>query len=59
VKTTIPFYKQIMEDPDFRGGQFDTTYIETHLDKLNIVTDVNRMDKVAAIAAVIAAHSKR
>jgi len=59
VKTTIPFYKQIMEDPDFRSGQFDTTYIDTHLDKLNIATDVNRMDKVAAIAAVIAAHSKR
>ncbi|MBI3804370.1 MAG: acetyl-CoA carboxylase biotin carboxylase subunit [Nitrospirae bacterium] len=59
VKTTIPFYKRIMEDPDFRTGRFDTTYIESHIEKLNIETEYNRMDKVAAIAAVIAAHSKR
>ncbi len=59
VKTTIPFYKQIMEDRDFQEGRFDTHYIDTHLDRLNVVTDVNRMDKVIAVSAVIAAHSKR
>lgn len=59
VKTTIPFYKKIMEDPDFQAGRFDTTYIDSHLDRLNIGADLNRLDKVAAVAAVIAAHSKR
>ena len=59
VKTTIPFYKRIMEDPDFRTGQFDTTYIDSHLDKLNVAADYYRMDKMLAIAAAIAAHSKR
>ncbi|HLG21253.1 MAG TPA: acetyl-CoA carboxylase biotin carboxylase subunit [Candidatus Manganitrophaceae bacterium] len=59
VKTTIPFYRRIMDDPDFQSGRFDTTYIETHLDKLNIAAEVNRMDKVVALAAVIAAHSRR
>ncbi|GIW54704.1 MAG: acetyl-CoA carboxylase subunit alpha [Nitrospiraceae bacterium] len=30
VKTTIPFMKAIMEEPDFRAGRFDTSYLETH-----------------------------
>ncbi len=59
VKTTIPFLKQIMEDPDFQSGQFDTTYIESHLDKLNLSTKDDLIDKVIAIAAVIAAHSRK
>lgn len=59
VKTTIPFLKQVMEDLDFQSGNFDTSYIETHLDQLNVATPVNDMDKVIAIAAVIAAHSRR
>lgn len=59
IKTTIPFLKQIMEDPDFQSGAFDTTYIDTHLDKLNISKGSNPMDRVVAIAAVIAAHSRK
>ncbi len=59
VKTTIPFLKQVMEDVDFQSGAFDTSYIETHLEKLNVATPANHMDKVVAIAAVIAAHSRR
>ena len=59
VKTTIPFFKQIMKDSDFLRGAFDTTYIETHLDRLNISTVNNEMDKVVAIAAVIAAYARR
>ncbi len=59
VKTTIPFLKQVMEDLDFQSGLFDTSYIDTHLEKLNISTPVNHMDRVAAISAVIAAYSRR
>ncbi len=59
VKTTIPFFKQIMKDPDFRSGQFNTNYIETHLEQLNAATEENQIDKVTAIAAVIAAYSRR
>ncbi len=58
VKTTISFYKEMMDDPDFREGRFDTNYIDTHLDHLNVAADVNRVDKVIAISAVIAAHSR-
>ncbi len=29
VKTTIPFHKQLMVDPDFQSGNFDTHFLET------------------------------
>ena len=29
-KTTIPFYMNIVEEPDFIAGNFDTSYLETH-----------------------------
>ncbi len=59
VKTTIPFYKKILEDPDFRNGKFDVTYIESHLAQLNSGSDHNKIDEVVAIAAAIAAYSTR
>ena len=59
VKTTIPFYKRIMNDDAFRRGEFDTGYIDRRLADLTYSDDRNRVDTVIAIAAVIAAHSKR
>jgi len=29
-KTTIPFYLAICNEPDFKAGRFDTSYLETH-----------------------------
>ncbi|MEK7702913.1 MAG: acetyl-CoA carboxylase biotin carboxylase subunit [Nitrospirota bacterium] len=58
VKTTIPFYKKILKDSDFQAGRFDITYIDTHLEQLNVESDRNKMDKVLAIAAAVAAYSK-
>jgi acetyl-CoA carboxylase biotin carboxylase subunit len=29
VKTTIPFHRRVMADPDFLAGRFDTTYIDS------------------------------
>ena len=29
IKTTIPFHKQLMMDPDFRAGDFDTHFLES------------------------------
>jgi len=31
LKTTIPLYCQVMDDKDFREGNFDTGYIERFL----------------------------
>jgi pyruvate carboxylase subunit A len=59
VKTTIPFYKRIMQDPLFRSGRFDTGYIEKQLDQLNYRAERNRMDLVLAISTAVAAHVRR
>ena len=29
IKTTIPFHKKLMKDPDFRAGNFNTSFINT------------------------------
>jgi acetyl-CoA carboxylase biotin carboxylase subunit len=29
VKTTIPFHQKLMDDPDFRSGNFTTKFMET------------------------------
>jgi len=56
VKTTIPFMKAIMQDPDFLAGRFDTSYLETHPDLYNYDEVEQPEDLVLAIAAAIAAY---
>jgi acetyl-CoA carboxylase biotin carboxylase subunit len=31
LKTTIPLYLKVMDDPDFKKGNFDTGYIQKFL----------------------------
>jgi pyruvate carboxylase subunit A len=56
VKTTIPFLKKIMEEPDFRAGRFDTFYLETHPEVFDYDSSVEPEDLVVAISAAIAAY---
>jgi pyruvate carboxylase subunit A len=56
VKTTIPYMKAIMQDPDFREGRFDTSYIESHPQLLDYEETIEPEDLVLAISAAIAAH---
>ena len=56
VKTTIPFLKKIMEEPDFRAGRFDTSYLETHPEVFQYEAQVEPEDLVVAISAAIAAY---
>ena len=56
VKTTIPFYKQIVKDPDFISQKFDTSYIETHPQLLSYQEEVPPIDKLANLLAEINAH---
>jgi pyruvate carboxylase subunit A len=48
--------KAIMQDPDFREGRFDTSYIEAHPQLLDYEETIEPEDLVLAIAAAIAAH---
>jgi pyruvate carboxylase subunit A len=56
VRTTIPFYKQIVNDPDFIEQRFDTSYIETHPQLLAYQDEVPEMEKLAGFVAEINAH---
>ncbi len=56
VKTTIPYYKQIVKDPDFINQRFDTSYIETHPQLLDYKEEVPPVDKLAKLVAEINAH---
>ncbi len=56
VKTTVPFYKQIVNDPDFIGQRFDTSYIETHPHLLDYQEETGEMEKLARLIAEINTH---
>jgi len=56
VKTTIPFMKAIMEEPDFKAGRFDTSYLDTHPELYNYDEVDQPEDLVLAISAAIAAY---
>lgn len=56
MKTTIPFMKRIMEDPDFQAGRFDTSYLETHPELFEYEEAIDPEDLVVAISAAIVAY---
>lgn len=58
VKTTIPYYKKVMEDPKFISGNFSTRYVEEQAEKLAYEHEKDPADAAIAIAAAIVAHSK-
>ncbi len=58
VNTTIPYFQQIVTDPDFINQRFDTSYIDTHPHLLDYVEEERDMDKIAKLIADINAYKK-
>jgi pyruvate carboxylase subunit A len=56
VKTTIPYYQEILKHPDFRNANFNTSFVESHPELIDYVTQIPPELRAAAIAAAIAAH---
>ncbi len=56
VKTTIPYYQEIMKHPDFKNANFNTSFVETHPELTNYATELPPELFAAAISAAIAAH---
>ncbi|MDD5758515.1 MAG: acetyl-CoA carboxylase biotin carboxylase subunit [Desulfobulbaceae bacterium] len=52
-KTTIPFYLNLVDEPDFRNGDFDTSYLETHPQLFTYSTEDSEVDKMAKLIAEI------
>ncbi len=56
-KTTIPFYLNLVNDPDFQEGDFDTSYLETHPHLFDYKDDTSEVYKLAKLIAEI--HYKK
>jgi pyruvate carboxylase subunit A len=56
VKTTIPYYQEILKHPDFRAGTFNTSFVENHPELINYAVKRPPELTAAAIAAALAAH---
>ncbi|MDH3329809.1 MAG: ATP-grasp domain-containing protein [Desulfobulbaceae bacterium] len=52
-KTTIPFYLNLVKDPDFQQGEFDTSYLETHEHLFEYTEYSSEVDKLARLIAEI------
>ena len=57
VRTTAPYYQQILQHPDFRAGSFDTGFVEQHPQLLEYSEKSRPEDVAVAIATAIAAYA--
>jgi acetyl-CoA carboxylase biotin carboxylase subunit len=53
VKTTIPYFQQILQEPDFIQMKFDTSYIDTHPHLLEYLEEEREMEKIARLVSEI------
>ncbi len=56
VKTTIPYYLEILRVDDFRMGIFDTGFVDAHPELVKYRTSRPTRELTAAIAAALSAH---
>lgn len=59
IKTTIPYYQEILKSPQFRQGRFDTSFVENHPELVNYSVRRPPRELAAAIAVAISAHLGR
>ena len=57
VKTTIPYYIEILASADFQTGKFNTSFVENHPELINYSVKRSSREVAAAIAAALAANA--
>lgn len=57
IKTTIPYYQQILKHNDFRRGDFDTGFVAAHPELANVAPLRRTEDEALAIAAALVCHA--
>ncbi len=57
VKTTAPYYQEILRSPEFRSGHFDTSFVDSQPELVNYSVKRRPEDLALAVAAAIAAHA--
>ncbi len=56
IKTTIPYYQEIMKHTEFRNAEFNTSFVEANPQLTNYAIQLPPELVAAAISAAIAAH---
>jgi len=56
VKTTLPYYHEILQNEEFQSGNFDTSFVESHPELVRYTARRNPANAATAIAAAIVAH---
>lgn len=57
VKTTARYYQEILQDPQFRSGEFTTSFVAGHPQLLNYSDKRDPSEVALAIATAIAAYA--
>jgi len=57
IKTTIPYYLEILRHPQFRSGNFNTGFVEAHPELTQFSQKLSREDLALVLAAATAAHT--
>ncbi len=57
IKTTMPYYLEILKHPEFRAGKFNTGFIEQHPELVQYSNKPRPEVLASVIAAVMAAHT--
>jgi pyruvate carboxylase subunit A len=57
VKTTIPYYLEVLNVDEFRSGRFDTGFVEEHPELVNYKTSRPARELAAVTAAAVAAYA--
>jgi pyruvate carboxylase subunit A len=57
VRTTAPYYKQILQHQDFQSGNFDTGFVPAHPELLDYSVKRHPTEVALALAAAAAAHA--
>lgn len=57
IRSTAPYYQEILESADFRNGRFNTSFVDQHPELLNYSIKQHPSQLALAIAAAIAVHA--
>ncbi|MBK8971134.1 MAG: acetyl-CoA carboxylase biotin carboxylase subunit [Hahellaceae bacterium] len=57
IRTTIPYYQEILQHPEFRAADFNTGFVEKHPELVHYSVKRRPESLVAAIAAAVAAQA--
>jgi len=57
IKTTIPYYLEILKHPDFRAARFNTGFVDKHPELINYSNKPRPEILASVIAAAMAAHT--